>query len=219
MPTAITDTIRSIPQLFAFSQCIPLATQTIVKPIMLRRRKIVTRGRKALVVGELTEIITNIPTNTAKQIIFQCLFKCGRPYRSISAISRPDKLNLGMGACFSGRRRGMRHSYLGRLRGKKTGACRVVLSVYYTTGCASVNTYAETWRLSVIDEGPLGIPCKLAYHVLLGGIHIETDRIVLELLIFQVERHTTLIIGLLLGSVFLGQESARGSTDSLSCIR
>ena len=113
----------------------------------------------------------------------------------------------------------MRNHQLRRLYAKKTGTCRVILSTYYTTGCASVNTHAEARRLSVVVKGAFGISCQLSYHVLLGGIHIESDCVILELFVFQIKCHTTFIICLLLSSVFLGQKSTCSSTNSLSCIR
>ena len=186
---------------------------------MTRRRKIVTRGRIALVVGHVTEAITNIPRNAAKKIIFQCLLKSLRPYWSIATRSGPDKFNLRMGTSFSSRRTGMRRKQFRRLYLKKTGTSRIVLSIYYATSCTAVNTHAETRRLSMINKGTLGIPCKLAYHVLLGGIHVKPDGIVLELFVFDIKRHATFIICLLLSSVFLGKQSTGSTANSLSSVR
>lgn len=113
----------------------------------------------------------------------------------------------------------MRRKQLRGLYLKKTGASRVILPIYYTASCASVNSYAKSRRLSVINKGALGISCELAYHVLFGGVHIKADGIVLELLVFQIKCHPTFIIGLLLGSVFLGEQSTRSTADSLSGVR
>lgn len=113
----------------------------------------------------------------------------------------------------------MRRKQFRRLYLKKAGTCRVILTVYYTTSCTAVNAYGESGSLGMIIERALGIPCKLAYHVLLGSIHIKADGIVLELPVFQVKRHPAFIVGLLLGSVFLGEQGTRGTSNALSGIR
>ena len=158
----------------------PITINDIKEPIILTRlttvRQIFSGRSKTNIRDKRTHTITNIITNSSQQIIFKRFFKNLTPHRSITAKSGTSPSNFWMGTKLSGGSLQVAGYNLRRINLHQARTNSVILSTYYTTRCPAVNTDRKTRRLRMIEKRALSVTRGLTHHILLGGIHVKSEK-------------------------------------------